>query len=410
MKALFFDTRCTSGELDRENDEAPRIIHGNAIQTGSMNNSSRIYLGAASLGVAMLLLLSMASPGFQILGKASARSATNLTVGTVTQTGDTLTGLKIYVTTTSGSVVSSGFSPVSFSLAPGDYLIRTSNYGGERFSHWSDGTTNATHPVIITSSTNVSLTAVYCSTLCQLPTKRSAPLTIFVNSSYSSGRSLSGMFVSLQEGNKTIDSGFTPVNFTLKTSGTYVVSAANYANAYFYQWDNGVCTSSQAVIVNSTYGVALNAQYMTSSETPPNCATFTNSAPPTSSPPPPGNPNGITVYASRIPATYWAPCFALVCSAGTGPGATMFFILYNSAGGVVATAFANENGYTFTGLNPGATYYVYPLDCDNCHGSNHNVVFEYWNGNPSDTMRPMAATVGQALDAWFACTNGCGGS
>jgi hypothetical protein len=377
-----------------------------------MSYNSRIYLGTASVVVTVLLLLSMASPGFRIFSVSSAQTAsTNLTVNTVTESGHTLKGFEVYVTTTSGSPVSSGFSPASFSLEPGVYRVGASNYGGETFRHWSDGLTNATHLVNITSSnSNVSLTAVYCSTSCQLPPQRSAPMTIFVNSSYSSGQNLTGMFVSLQQGNRTVDSGFTPVNFTLNTSGTYVVTAGNYTNAYFYQWSNGVCTSSQPVMVNSTYGVALNAQYMNSSQTPPNCATSTtSSAPPRNSSPPPGNPNGITVYASRIPATYWAPCFALVCSAGTGPGATMFFILYNSAGGVVATAFANENGYTFTGLASNTTYYVYPVDCDDCHGSTHNVVFEYWNGDPSDTTKPMAVTVGQALNAWYACTNGCGG-
>lgn len=374
-----------------------------------MTNNSRIYLGTASFIVVVLLLLSMASPGFRVFSTSSAQTA-NLTVNTVTQSGETLTGFEVYVTTTSGSLVSSGFSPVSFLLAPGDYLVGVGNYDNETFSQWSDGTTNATYSVSInSSSSNVSLTAVYCSAPCQAPLNQSAPMTIFVNSSYSNGQNLTGMFVSLQQGNTTVDSGFTPVNFTLNSSGTYVVSASNYTNAYFYQWSNGVCTSSQAVMVNSTYGVALNAEYVSSPQTPSNCPSSSSSAPPSTSPPPQGNPNGITVYASRIPASYWAPCFALVCSAGTGPGATMYFVLYNSAGAVVATAFTNENGYTFTGLTPGATYYVYPSDCDNCHGSNHNVVFEYWNGNPSETTRPMAATVGQALDAWYACTNGCGG-
>ncbi|HEV2193848.1 MAG TPA: fibronectin type III domain-containing protein [Nitrosopumilaceae archaeon] len=115
---------------------------------------------------------------------------------------------------------------------------------------------------------------------------------------------------------------------------------------------------------------------------------------------------GITVSAHRIPAFYWDPCFATKCSAGTGPGASMYFGLYNSSGKVIQTGFADENGYTFSGLNASATYYVYPADCNMCHVSNHDVVFQYWGDNHS-TVRPRAATVGASLDAWYSCTNNC---
>jgi hypothetical protein len=86
----------------------------------------------------------------------------------------------------------------------------------------------------------------------------------------------------------------------------------------------------------------------------------------------------------------------------------MWVALYDSAGGVVQTGFANENGLTFTGLSPGATYYVYPSDCDSCHGSTHDVLFSYW-GDSNSTARPMAVIAGTSLDAWYICTNGCGG-
>ncbi|MHB8567740.1 MAG: hypothetical protein ACYC7D_14590 [Nitrososphaerales archaeon] len=107
----------------------------------------------------------------------------------------------------------------------------------------------------------------------------------------------------------------------------------------------------------------------------------------------------ITIYASRVPSPYWAACFATICSTGTGPGATMYFALYNSSGSLVTTAFANENGYNFTGLNLHSMYYVYPNDCDYCHNSPHNVVFSHWgNGN---TTRPLEVAVGSSLNAWF---------
>ena len=115
----------------------------------------------------------------------------------------------------------------------------------------------------------------------------------------------------------------------------------------------------------------------------------------------------ITVYAHRIRASYWDPCFATSCKAGSGPGATMYFEVFNSAGNLVRTGYADEHGHTFTGLNSGVTYYVYPDDCDSCHGSNHNVVFRHWGDGTTD--RPRPAHVGARLNAWFACTNGCAG-
>jgi hypothetical protein len=87
----------------------------------------------------------------------------------------------------------------------------------------------------------------------------------------------------------------------------------------------------------------------------------------------------------------------------------MWFVVYDSTGSLVATGFANENGYTVTGLNPNATYYVSPADCDNCHGSTHDVLFSYWGDNNSTT-RPRAVIAnGTSLNAWYTCTNGCSG-
>ncbi len=119
-------------------------------------------------------------------------------------------------------------------------------------------------------------------------------------------------------------------------------------------------------------------------------------------------PDGITVYANRIPASYWAPCFALACSAGTGPDASMYFALYDSSGNQIQGGYASEQGYTFTGLNPNTIYYVLPENCNVCHGSTHDVVFQYWGDN-SSTTTPIAATVGTNLEAWFSCTNNCSG-
>jgi len=85
----------------------------------------------------------------------------------------------------------------------------------------------------------------------------------------------------------------------------------------------------------------------------------------------------------------------------------MFFALCSDASclNVVQTGFADEHGFTFSGLKPGTTYYVLPDDCNSCHGSAHNVVFQHWGDG--STVRPLAATAGLRLDAWYSCTNNC---
>ena len=83
----------------------------------------------------------------------------------------------------------------------------------------------------------------------------------------------------------------------------------------------------------------------------------------------------------------------------------MYFELWDSSGNVLANGYTDEQGYAFTGLNPNVTYYVYPTDCDMCHGSLHDVVFQRWGDG--STVRPLAATVESSLDAWYSCTNMC---
>ena len=83
----------------------------------------------------------------------------------------------------------------------------------------------------------------------------------------------------------------------------------------------------------------------------------------------------------------------------------MYFVLYDSAGNVVTTGYADENGHVFAGLAPGTTYYLFPEDCNLCHGSNHDVVFQRWGDGT--TARPLPVTPGSTLAAWYSCTNGC---
>jgi len=200
--------------------------------------------------------------------------------------------------------------------------------------------------------------------------------------------------------------GFTSANMSTTAGSTYGLQADSYGNCTFSQWSDGVRSDPRSFSATSGT-ITFTAVY--------NCASSTSGGGggvTTTSRESGAGPGTITIYDHRVPQSDWAQCFALVCNLGTGPGAAMWVVLYDSSGSVVATGFSNENGYTFIGLNPSATYYLYPADCDQCHGGTHNVLFSYWGGGTtgSDT-RPLALIAnGTYVDAWYTCTNGCAGA
>ena len=203
---------------------------------------------ARPLAVTIAVLMAISSSAFLSAPGVSAASP-NLTLTSQTSAGASLTGYWIDVTTSSGSTVQTGFTPASFTLAPGSYLVSVGDYGGEYFSSWSDGTATRAHPVTITSTSSVALTAIYCQTQGGCGSGSSGS-SIQVSSQYANGASLTGMYAVLQQGGSTVSTGFTPVTFATTSGATYSVTVADYTNAYFSQWSNGV--SSRTIAVTAT--------------------------------------------------------------------------------------------------------------------------------------------------------------
>jgi hypothetical protein len=303
----------------------------------------------------------------------------------VNQFGNPITGFYTALYNSGGTVVGSGFTPASFDTASGQtYGVRADSYGSCTFTKWSDGATS--NPRSFTApSSGTTFTGVYdC-------TGASPYSTLTIKSVSQAGSSTTGYTITIVNSQgQTVETATTPLTFNSTVGQSYEVRASSGSGSggicTFSYWSGNSTTNLPVTLTATSAPQYLTGVYDCNGD---------------------GGPTSITVYAHRIPAGYWAPCFATVCAAGTGPEATMYFALYNSDGTLIATGFANENGYTFTGLTAGDTYYVRAENCDDCHGSTHDVLFDHWGD--ASTTDPIAVIAGSSLDAWYNCTNGCGG-
>lgn len=107
-------------------------------------------------------------------------STYKLVVSSQLTTGGSIGGFYTTLTNSTGQLVSSGFTPVTFVLASGQqYYVAVGNYGGWVFDHWNDTGSQANpRPVSISSDTGV--VAVYRDTALQLSPAR-APAGTTVN-------------------------------------------------------------------------------------------------------------------------------------------------------------------------------------------------------------------------------------
>lgn len=133
-----------------------------------------------------------------------------MSVSTVDDIGNSLTEYWVDIKQ-NGISVASGFSTAEFTLAPGNYEVAVGDYGGQFFNHWNDGTTTRQISITITSTNTVSLTAIYST----IPYGTILGPSIEVDSSYSGGAALSGIYVQLLQNGVVIDEGFTPVAFSV---------------------------------------------------------------------------------------------------------------------------------------------------------------------------------------------------
>jgi hypothetical protein len=177
-------------------------------------------------------------------------SASNVTVASVDQNGNVIPHDYYDVFQAANSygpdnLVANGVTTSTFAtIAGSSYTLQVYGYGSCTFSNWSNGGTS--DPMSFTATTGaLSFIAVYdCgSTNGGISTGSS----ILVNSAYTGGAVLTGVYAVLEKGGATVATGFTPVTFTTTIGLNYSVIISNSTNAYFSQWSNGPAINTMVV-------------------------------------------------------------------------------------------------------------------------------------------------------------------
>lgn len=200
-------------------------------------------LGALISIPAFVLILALSTGASAV----AATSTQNLSISTQTEGGSALTGYYIQVSNGLGQVVQTGFSPDVFALAAGSYTVSVGDYGGQYFSHWSDGTTSRTDTITISSS-SVSLIAYYTTT----PGGVGSGASFLVESQYYNGAALSGMYAVVAHSGTTVGTGFTPAGFSATSGTSYSITAYDYTGAYFNHWSTNATTRTISVTATSS--------------------------------------------------------------------------------------------------------------------------------------------------------------
>ncbi|MDA4134408.1 MAG: spherulation-specific family 4 protein [Thaumarchaeota archaeon] len=161
-----------------------------------------------------------------------------VTIQSVTASGASLTGMWTVVQQ-GGRTVASGFTPFTFSATQGEeYTVSVANYGTYIFNRWSTGAT--TPAISFTASQATTLTAYYGAQLD----------LINVQSVTASGASLTGMWTVVQQGGRTVASGFTPFSFYGTYGTDYTVTVSSFGAYTFSHWENWSTDPSITVSLN----------------------------------------------------------------------------------------------------------------------------------------------------------------
>jgi hypothetical protein len=202
-----------------------------------MTTTGRRRTTLSSLALSLSLVL-LALPIASIPPALAQSGAGTSTLSVHSQTGRGFDPGFYAVLYQNGIVVSTGFTPVNFTLNDGQpYTIQVDSYDGCFFTQWQDtGNASASRSISITNDT--SLTAVYS---CVLTTN-----SVTVDSIDQNGNAIFGYYAALYNQNgDVIGTGFTTQTFGLGLINavpppTFSLEVGGYGGCIFSHWSDGV--------------------------------------------------------------------------------------------------------------------------------------------------------------------------
>src|SRR2546428_12653609 len=198
------------------------------------------------------------SGSFTITVMPPSQTSTTLTVNTQDSNGNPINGMRVWLETYSGDVITQAFTPHTFTIkTETPYKVVLAYFESNVFDHWQDQTNNTDRHRIILVDTGKTLVGVYSG---QAGSTTASDLTVL--STDSNGNTISGMRVWLETySGDIIKKAFTPHTFTIKTDTPYKVVLANFGSNVFDHWQDQTNNTNRHRIVSVNSDTTLNGVY-----------------------------------------------------------------------------------------------------------------------------------------------------
>lgn len=184
-----------------------------------------------------------------------ATSQSAITVRTVNAATDSeIFGYYTILYDASRAVVDSGFSPATFDVTAGqEYTVEVQDYGSYYFNYWQDDGSTSRDKTFEAADSAQILMAVYSNSPSTAPPSeppedngqeeeqppQETTGEISVATVDTSGNQIYGYYTTLSLNGNVIQTGFSPVEFTVDGGKTYQVAVADYGSYTFDHWSDG---------------------------------------------------------------------------------------------------------------------------------------------------------------------------
>jgi hypothetical protein len=212
-------------------------------------NSSRVVLGSTESMVPFY------GGDVYTFGQPPSTTST-LSVTAQDQAGHDLSGFEVNLMRFRQTVASDYMPTVLTVNNSQTYTVVAYDYGNYVFDHWGDGSTSRVRTISIDQDT--SLVAVYRSANSPPPLGYSV---ITVSAQDSSGAPLTGFAVTLWQDGLLAGVSFTPASFEVQSGATYLVSASDFGNYTFSNWNQSTSGGFYSVTTTGQSTTNLVAVY-----------------------------------------------------------------------------------------------------------------------------------------------------